>query len=243
MAVAGVQIYIGCKVFRVLQSDTAVPTLESPSGGQRRTSGRPSFNLAIASMQFKRLKPATGPNMSIAGSGMQLTFNPIDLLRAVSAAQIHVALEAVHLDLAIARMQIDAAFARHMDIDVHMMAANFEVEIVMREANLECNFIALLMIFNPDTVFPDLIAKSRDLGFNRVLFPRGNANVGVRGLHPEFRLARKFEGFRPFVGADLQCGRKSEPENYPCQTLHGILPLRTHTSAPALRREYGADVR
>src|SRR5437870_1756865 len=131
MAVAGVQIYIGCKVFRDLQSDTAVPTLESPSGGQRRTSGRPNFNPAIASMQFKRLKPAMGPNMSIAGSGTQLTFNPIDLLRAISAAQIHVALEAVHVDLAIAGMQIDAAFARHMDIDVHMMAANFEVELVM----------------------------------------------------------------------------------------------------------------
>src|SRR6202011_5196486 len=93
MAVASVQIYIGCKVFRDLQSDTAVPTLEAPSGGQRRTSGRPSFNPAIARMQLKLLKPAIGPNMSVAGSGTQGTFNPVDLLRAISAAQIHVALE------------------------------------------------------------------------------------------------------------------------------------------------------
>src|ERR1700730_10910853 len=184
MAVAGVQIYIGRKILRDLQSDTAVPTLESPSAGQRRTSGRPSFNPAIAGMQFQHLKPAIGPNMSIAGGGPQLAFNSIDLLRAISAAQIHVAPEAVHLDPAIAGMQIDAAFARHMDIDVHMMAANFEVEIVMREPHLEFDFIALLMIFNPDTVSPDLIAEGRDLGLNRVLFPRGNANVGVRGLHP-----------------------------------------------------------
>src|SRR3984893_5302369 len=184
MAVAGVQIYIGGKIFRDLQSDAAVPTLESPSGGQRRTSGRPSFNPAIASMQFERLKPAIGPNMSIAGSGMQLTFDPIDLLGAISAAQIHVAFEAVHLDLAVAGMQIETAFVRHMDIDVHMMAANFEGKIVMREANLEFDSIALLMIFNPDPVFPDLIADGRDLGLNGVLFPRGNADVGVRGLHP-----------------------------------------------------------
>src|SRR3984893_5207332 len=117
MAVASVQIYIGCKVFRDLQSDTAVPTLESPTGAQRRASCRPSFNPAIASMQFQRLKPAIGPNMSIAGRSTQLTFNPIDLLRAISAVQIHVALETVHVDLAIARTQIDVPFARHTDID------------------------------------------------------------------------------------------------------------------------------
>src|ERR1700730_6893793 len=115
MAVAGVQIYIGCKVFRDLQSDAAVPTLESPSGGQRRTSGRPSFNPAIASMQFERLRPAIGPNMFIAGSGMQLTFDPIDLLCAISSAQAYGAFEAVHMDLAVEGMQIETGFVPHMD--------------------------------------------------------------------------------------------------------------------------------
>jgi hypothetical protein len=95
---------------------------------------------------------------------------------------------------------VNAAFARHLDEDVDAMLAPFDGDSVVRIADVNLDQIAALMFFDADAAFADLVALGDDLGFNGVLVPGSDLDVGVGGFDAQFGLAGELVGFRPFVG-------------------------------------------
>ena len=86
------------------------------------------------------------------------------------------------------------------------VVAPLDVEVVVRVAHIDLDRVAVLVLLNADAVFADLVARGFDLGFDRVLIPGGDADVGVGRLDPQVGLAAEVVGLRPFVGMGGQHG-------------------------------------
>ena len=82
-------------------------------------------------------------------------------------------------DFAVASVRVHPALARHVDVDLNAMIAPADRDAVMREAHVNLDHVTRLVLFDPDAVFPDLVARGRHLGFDGVLVPGGNVDVGV----------------------------------------------------------------
>src|SRR6185437_4079753 len=66
------------------------------------------------------------------------------------------------------------------------------------------------MLFHPDPTFADLVTVSNNPGFNGVLVPGIDANVGVGGLDAQVRIGGDRISLRPFLGA----GGKNHSNGY-----------------------------
>ena len=251
VSIAGVEIEIGRQVFRHFEGDGAIAAFEPPAGRQGRAGCGPRFNAAIAGLEFEFVKAAVGANVAIAGGGSQFAIDVVDFLGAISAAELHFALKVGEIDLAVAGVQVHAAFTRHLDVDIDA-AVSHEDEGATRKAHVEFHRIAILMLFH-ENAFPNLVACARpnlpggDSGFDRVLIPGGDADVGVGSVDAEIGLAGEGIGFRPFVGVGGQRGERGDKagENQNCEegafgthVFHRNPPPGGHTAAWAVRREY-----
>src|SRR5258708_9836014 len=134
VAVAGVRVHVGSQGFWNLQSNAAVSGLQPPARVQRGPSRRAYFDGAVSRLEFKFIKPPVGANVPISGGCPQLAVDRIDQLRPIAAAQIHLPLEPGDFDLAVPRVQVDPAFARHVYVDVHAVTTHTECQFVVSEA-------------------------------------------------------------------------------------------------------------
>src|ERR1700722_1778164 len=145
--------------------------------------------MSVPGLKIELIETSACPNVSVARRSPQPAVNVFQRFRTVAAVQVHLSLEAVHLDLPVARAQVDFTFARDLDNNVHAMLAPFDGEIMMRKPHVDLHRVAILMLFNADAVFTDLVMRRDYLGLDRVLVPRRDANVGIGSLDPQVRLA------------------------------------------------------
>ena len=94
-----------------------------------------------------------------------------------------------------------------------LMRAPFDVEVVVRIVHFDFDRVAGLMLFDANAAFADLVARGDDLGFNRVLIPSRDADVGVGRLDPQLGLAAEVVGLRPFVGVSGQNGNDADSQD------------------------------
>jgi len=77
-------------------------------------------------------------------------------LGAISAAELHFALKVGEIDLAVAGVQVHAAFTRHLDVDIDACGYPMKTKCT-RKAHVEFHRIAILMLFH-ENAFPNLVA-------------------------------------------------------------------------------------
>jgi len=155
---------------------------------------------------------------------MQLAVDAFEIFRTIAGVQIHLAFESGEIDLAVTRAQVYFPLVRHLDDDVDAMIAPSDGEVVMRVTHINLDRIAVLMLFDADAAFADLVAFGDDFGFNRILVPGRDADVGVGRLDAQFGLAGQVVSLRPFVGASGFRGKHGDDSNgqdSQRQTLHG----------------------
>src|ERR1051326_7501453 len=201
VAVAGVKVDVCGKIAGYLERDAAIAGFEPPVRGQRRARSGANVDMTVTCLEFEFIETSVGPDVTVAGGGVQLAIHVVEAFGAIAAVQIHLALESGEFDPAVSGAQVDVALARHLDDDIDAMISPLESDVVVGIAHIDFDGVAGLALVNVDPVFPDLVAAGDDLGFDRVLIPGGDANVGVGCLDAQVRLARELVGFRPFIGA------------------------------------------
>ena len=204
VSVTGVQIYVRRQISRDFETNVTVTGFKPPLPGQRRPACGLYVDVAVSRLQFKLIEAAAGPDVAVPGGGSQLAVDRVEVLGAVSAVQIHFALQARDLDLAVPGPQVDPAFPRHLDDDVHAVIAEVDGQAMVRIAHVDLDRIAVLVFFDPDAAFTNLVTRRNHFGFDRILIPGANPDVGVGGLHTQVRPAGQVVRFRPFVSARRQ---------------------------------------
>ena len=76
-----------------------------------------------------------------------------------------------------------------------MAGPPLEVEVVAGIAHLDFERVAGLMLFPPDPTFADFVMVGDDPGFNGVLVPGIDADVGIRGLNTQLGIGAHVVGF------------------------------------------------
>jgi hypothetical protein len=137
--------------------------------------------------------------MSVSGAGPEVAVNCVDSLVAVTAFQVHVAPEIRQLNGTVAGVEIHASLARHVDLDIDLVAAKLDGEYMVREAQLDLHRVATLMLDDSQAVVAELVAVAGDVDVDRVLVPSVDAEVGVGSIHPQVGLARDGVSLRPIV--------------------------------------------
>src|ERR1035441_2630114 len=219
VAVASVEAHVGREVVGDLEGDVAVAGFKAPARGKRRALGRAHFDVSIAGLEFEFVKAAVGGDVSVAGRRVQFAVDALQVLGAVAAVQIHFALESGEINLAIACVKVHAAFARHLDNDVNLVVAQFDIEVVVRVAHIDLDGVAVLVLFDADSAFADLVARGFNLGFDGVLVPGGDADVGVGRFDPQVGLAADVVGLGPFISVRGQHGNYGESQGGKGQAL------------------------
>src|ERR1700686_401986 len=237
VAVAGVQAYVGREFAWNFERNVAVASLQSPTCGQGGPGCRAHFDVSVARLELEFIEASVGADVAVAGRGVQFAVDPFQVLGAVAAVQIHLAFQSGDVDFAVAGPQVDAALTRHLNNDVDLMLAPFHVEVVVRVAHVDFNRIARLMFLDPDATFADLVARGDDLGFNRVLVPSRDTDIGVGGFDPQFRFPGHVVSLRPFVSVSGQNGKDAGSQDDKREALHRNKLhriLQRGTSSPSL---------
>jgi hypothetical protein len=88
-----------------------------------------------------------------------------------------------------------------VDVDVHPVAVDIETELnVVREPDLQFDRVPVLMFFDFDSACADFVVLSGDLGFDGVLVPSVDVDIGVGSFDSQIRFAGDGVGFRPVLG-------------------------------------------
>ena len=100
-----------------------------------------------------------------------------------------------------------------------LVVAPFDIEVVVRVAHFDLDGVAVLVLVDADAAFADLVARGFDLGFNRVLIPGGDADVGVGRFDPQVGLAGDGVRLGPFVSVRGQYGDNGNSQDGERQAL------------------------
>src|SRR5579863_10674051 len=202
VTVAGVEIDVRGHVSGNFQGHVAVAGFEAPGCGQRGASGRAHFHVAIAGLEVELIEAAVGAYVAVSGGGAQLTIDCVENFGTVSATEIHLALEAADFDLAIVGAEIHFSLAWHVDHNVDAALAPVDDDAMRaRKAYLKLDQVTSLVLLDFDAALADLVAHGSDCGFDGVLVPGFDADVGIGGFDAQVGSAGEMIGFRPFVGA------------------------------------------
>src|ERR1700676_908922 len=126
--------------------------------------------------------------MAIAGRPAQFAIYTVNVLRAISTVQLHLAFEMGEFNLAVAGVQVEPALARHLDVDVDAMIVAVDRNakaMEVRIAHVNLNHIARLVLVDPNAVDANLVTCGSYFGFDSVLIPSGNVNVSGRRVDPQ----------------------------------------------------------
>ena len=118
-------------------------------------------------------------------------------------------------------MQIDSAFARHVNLDLDL---GMEVEVddvnVVGKMNLQVDGIARLMLFDPKAAAANLVMIGSDARLDRVLIPGVDVDVGVGRFHAQVGLSRDGIRFRPLLRAREWSGCQAKSQYHQGKTFH-----------------------
>src|SRR6266849_2797844 len=106
--VSGAGINIGLKIRWQHEVHASVTCANRPAGSHFRTRQDARIYAAVPRLHVQRVEPACNADMAVAGVGVHFPVKVTGLDAAVASAQANVALQAVHRDAAVIRMQIDA---------------------------------------------------------------------------------------------------------------------------------------
>jgi hypothetical protein len=202
VAVAGVQINVRCEVVGNFERDGTIATLQSPTPTHDGSGRGPGVDASVARLEFEFVEAAIRADVAVSGCSPQFAVYAVNFLGAVSAAQLHVAFEIGKFNLAIASMQVHSAFARHADVDVNSMIATVDGDakvVDMRIAHIDLNLIAGLALIDANAVAANFVMRGGHFGFDRILLPGGDVNVGVGSIDAQVGRAGESISFRPLV--------------------------------------------
>src|SRR5579863_7432682 len=97
----------------------------------------------------------------------------------VASLHIHVALKVADFNAAVARMYLQVALPRHVNLYLDPRGADLKVEVVMRFADFDLDRVTCLVFNDLYATAADLIAPARHLRLYGVLVPCIDLDVGV----------------------------------------------------------------
>jgi hypothetical protein len=183
VSISSLEINVGSQIGRQLQVDCSIPGLDRPVLRHRRARQHSGLDPAVACAEIQLVKAALRANVTVAGMGAQIAVHLFDLDCAIATLQVHVSLQSLQTNAAVARAEIDLPLLWHANHDFDPMAPgpDRDAEMVWK-LNLHIHRIARLVLDDLNAAFADLLAGRHYPRLDRVLIPGIHTNVGVRGI-------------------------------------------------------------
>jgi hypothetical protein len=112
-------------------------------------------------------------------------------------------------------------------------------------ADVDFDGVPLLMVDNLDGAAADADVPSTrgDAGFNLILVPRFDVDIGIVCFHAKLGLAGQVVGLGPVVSTSDERKAYNEKRNRKRESAHGSLQELGHTFVQLYRRRYAVLVR